>query len=146
VNFPLCIVKSLYAALERGIHTGCHGPSTSSWLLLDLQAKVDVWHRLVHGARAQDINLYSHNMIIYPGHCSTRAGGPLTGDVTLAQVTFGNSPARFEQELLSLPRPELWQAPCDRAELAALDVVKHDDVGAGRNRFVGLIFVSPFNV
>jgi hypothetical protein len=40
------------------LHIGASGSS-----------KVDVWHGLVHGARVQDINLYSHKMIIYPSRC-----------------------------------------------------------------------------
>ena len=83
-------------------------------------------------------------MIVYPHRFSVWA--PLTGYGTLAQVTFGNAPARLEQEPLPLARPALAQAPRDRSELAALDVVEHDDVRAGRDRLVGLVFVPHFDV
>lgn len=88
-------------------HTGRRMPS--SWRHLDFQTKVNVWHGLVHRARAQDINLYSDKMTIHPHAVS----GSLTGDGTLAQVSFGYAPARFEQELLILSRPAFTQTSRD---------------------------------
>jgi len=64
------------------------GRMSSSWRQLYFQTEVDVWHRLVHRARAQDINL---------------------SDSTLAQVNFSYAPARLQHELLTLPFPAFAQ-------------------------------------
>jgi hypothetical protein len=123
----------------------------SHWGPLDLQAKVNVWHGLVHGARAQNINLYSRKKkkekrSSIPAVVTHKGFKSLTSNSALHQITFRNAPARLEQELLSLPGPARAQAACDRSELAALDVVEHDDVGPSRDRLVRLIFVPHFDV
>jgi hypothetical protein len=121
LNSHVRYVPAGLRSLECGIHIGRHRPLGSSSRLLNLQAKVNVRHGPVHGARAQDINLYSHKMHQMV-HCSARAGGPLTGDCTLVQ------------------------ALCNGTKLATIDVVEHDDISAGCDRFVALIFVSHLNV
>jgi hypothetical protein len=100
----------------------------------------------VYGARAEDINLYSHKMIIYPGHCNTRAEGPLTGDGTLAQVTFGNSTARFEQEPFPSPTQNLGKRRATEPSslpsmLSGMTMSAPSTIAS-----VALIFVSHCNV
>jgi hypothetical protein len=114
----------------------------SSWRQLYFQTEVDVWHRLVHRARAQDINLYSHIMSM---HLHV-AWGPLTSDSTLAQVDFGYAPACLEHELLTLPFPAFTQTSRHRNQLAALDIVEHYHISPGRDGFVSLLFVAYFDI
>lgn len=123
------------------------GPTTngrmlSSWRQLYFQTEVDVWHRLVHRARAQDINLYSHKVTIniHVTWC------PLTGDGTLAQVSFSYAPARLKQKSLTIPFPVFTQTSRHGNQLVALDIVEHYHVSTSRDGFISLIFVAHFDI
>ncbi len=72
--------------------------------------------------------------------------GTLTSDRTLAQVSFGYTPARLEQEFLALPFPAFTQTSRHGNQLVALDIVEHYHISASRDGFVGLIFVAHLDI
>ena len=109
---------------------------------LYFQTEIDMWHGLVHRARAQDVNLYSHIMSM-DFHV---AWGPLTSDSTLAQVNFGYAPARLEHELLALPFPAFAQASRHGDQFVALDIVEHYHISPSRDGFVSLLLVAYFDI
>ena len=90
----------------------------------------------MHNARAQYIDLCSPVatlIITDPMHIDMKP----TIDGPLAQVLLSDVPAGLKQEL-ALARPLLSESLRDVHELAALDIVEHDDIRARIDRLVRL--------
>src|SRR6266850_1735069 len=99
---------------------------------------------MVHGARAQDINFYSHIMIVYPRCCSARGLHlPVTAPShkLLSVMPLFVSSRNFFPYLAQRSR----SSHATEASLL-LDAIEHDDVGAGCNGFVDLVFVPYFDI
>src|SRR5229473_36242 len=87
----------------------------SSWRHVYFQTKVSVWHRLVHRARAQDIDLYSHRY----------------------------APVRLRQELLT-PFPASTQTSRHGNQGVGFDIVERYHISTSHDGFARLLFIAHF--
>ncbi len=108
---------------------------------LYLQTEIDVLYRLMDDAGTQDVDLWHLISVRFVNQPQS----PLTVDRSCLQISLCNVPTRFEKKL-SLSLPLLLQFPSNAHEFFALDVVEHDDVRTGVNRFVSFGFRTDFDV
>ncbi len=66
--------------------------------------------------------------------------------MTLARKLLWVMPPLVSSRNFFPSRPALALARRDGSELATLDAVEHDDVGASRNGFVSLLFVPHLDI